>query len=165
MTGVLQPDTFPQVFGPRSTSRSTSRSCGQSSRALAEIEGASDRRAIGCEIAEGFLTIAVENMAAAIKKISIERGYDVGGYALVCLAEPRSTCVRCRGRPRHQTHYDPPARRHVTSAYGLGLRSLCMVDCWKSHPSFRSPTVKFKRNREWHTHYFWIIYENLSCAK
>ena len=36
------------------------------------------------ELADGFLRIAVENMANAIKKISVQRGYDVTGYTLIC---------------------------------------------------------------------------------
>jgi 5-oxoprolinase (ATP-hydrolysing) len=36
------------------------------------------------DVAEGFITIAVENMANAIKKISVQRGYDVTRYLLNC---------------------------------------------------------------------------------
>ena len=36
------------------------------------------------EVADGFLKIAVENMANAIKKVSVQRGYDVTGYTLNC---------------------------------------------------------------------------------
>ena len=57
--------------------------------------GARDRRATGAtrtpeEVAEGFLRIAVANMANAIKQISVQRGYDVTEYTLL---------LRRRGRP------------------------------------------------------------------
>jgi 5-oxoprolinase (ATP-hydrolysing) len=52
------------------------------------------------EVAEGFLKIAVENMANAIKKISVQRGYDVTDYALTCFggAGGQHACLGRRQR-------------------------------------------------------------------
>ena len=62
------------------------------------------------EIAEGFLDIAVDNMAAAIRKISIARGHDVTRYTLACFggAGGQHAC-RGRRRARHGADPDPPA--------------------------------------------------------
>src|SRR4051812_50111331 len=71
--------------GRAPTSRSTPPWCGRSSRRLPRRSAG--RPAIPAtpeEVAQGFLKIAVENMANAIKQISVQRGYDVTGYALAC---------------------------------------------------------------------------------
>ena len=70
------------------------------------------------EIAEGFLDIAVDNMAAAIRKISIARGHDVTRYTLACFggAGGQHACRGCR-RARHGADPDPSARRRA-----VGLR-------------------------------------------
>ena len=62
------------------------------------------------EIAEGFLEIAVDNMAAAIRKISIARGHDVTRYTLACFggAGGQHACAR-RRRARHGADPDPSA--------------------------------------------------------
>ena len=82
MTGKLIPDFFPKIFGPRGrTSRSTPTPCATASpRWPSEI---GDGRAPEA-VADGFIAIAVANMAEAIKKISVARGYDVTRYALNC---------------------------------------------------------------------------------
>ena len=78
VTGRLRPEFFPAIFGPG----------GDRPLDVGGGAGAASRRSparIGRpaeEVAEGFLRIAVENMANAIKKISVQRGYDVSGYCL-----------------------------------------------------------------------------------
>ena len=79
MLGRIQPAHFPTVFGPRGR---RSRSIATWSRRSFEQLAARDARATGRDataeaLAEGFLQIAVQNMANAIKKISVARGYDV----------------------------------------------------------------------------------------
>src|SRR5690348_8735927 len=71
--GRIDPERFPKVFGPdgnQPLDREASRARLEDVRGL--VEGKSLE-----EIAEGFLEIAVDNMAAAIRKISIARGHDV----------------------------------------------------------------------------------------
>jgi 5-oxoprolinase (ATP-hydrolysing) len=80
MLGKLQPDFFPAIFGPSRTSRWTSRRCAKNSLRWRPRSATAAARAV----AEGFVTIAVENMANAIKKISVQRGYDVTEYLLNC---------------------------------------------------------------------------------
>ena len=84
MLGKLQPRVLPPCLRARAaTSPSMPRSCAQKFAALADEISAQPGRARRAG-AEGFLTIAVENMANAIKEISIERGHDVTQYALCC---------------------------------------------------------------------------------
>ena len=81
MLGKLQPDFFPAIFGPGQNEPLDVDSVRKKFAALAAEIG-DDRTPEA--VAEGFVTIAVENMANAIKKISVQRGYDVTEYLLNC---------------------------------------------------------------------------------
>src|SRR6202161_405281 len=78
MLGKIAPEFFPHVFGPKGD-RPLDRDIVESKFAelAAEIQKATGDKRSPREVAEGFIHIAVENMANAIKQISIERGYDV----------------------------------------------------------------------------------------
>jgi 5-oxoprolinase (ATP-hydrolysing) len=73
------------------------------------------------QVAEGFLDIAVENMAAAIKKISVQRGYNVAEYALCCYgaAGGQHACKIADRLGMRTVLLHPLAG--VLSAYGMGL--------------------------------------------
>ena len=76
------------------------------------------RQAAPEEIADGFIRIAVENMANAIKTISVQRGYDVTEYVLNSFRRRRRpACLPRRRRARHHVGADPSALRRA-----LGLR-------------------------------------------
>ena len=79
MVGKLQPELFPSIFGPEQNERLDAEIVRQKFKDLAEEVGRPPE-----VVAEGFLRIAVENMANAIKKISVQRGYDITEYALNC---------------------------------------------------------------------------------
>ena len=79
MVGKLQPELFPSIFGPEQNERLDAEIVRQKFKDLAEEVGRPPE-----VVAEGFLHIAVENMANAIKKISVQRGYDITEYALNC---------------------------------------------------------------------------------
>jgi len=79
MTGKLQPDNFPHIFGSRRDEPLDEERVRQ---AFAELANETGRSAE--EVADGFIRIAVENMANAIKRISVARGYDARRYALAC---------------------------------------------------------------------------------
>src|SRR5215472_6071426 len=81
MVGKLIPDFFPKIFGPQQNLPLDGDSVRAAFTALARDIG--DGRAPEVA-ADGFIKIAVENMANAIKKISVQRGYDVTRYALNC---------------------------------------------------------------------------------
>jgi len=73
------------------------------------------------QVAEGFLNIAVENMAAAIKKISVQKGYNVAKYALCCYgAAGGQHACKIADRLGMQTVLLHPLAG-VLSAYGMGL--------------------------------------------
>ena len=79
LLGKLQPELFPKVFGPTQDQPLDSDIVRKKFEALAREIGKPAEA-----VAEGFLTVAVENMANAIKKISVQRGYDVTRYLLNC---------------------------------------------------------------------------------
>jgi 5-oxoprolinase (ATP-hydrolysing) len=116
--GRISAGHFPAVFGPNGDQPldpDASRS------RLAEVAHALDGSKTMEEIAEGFLAIAVDNMAAAIRKISIARGHDVTRYTLACFggAGGQHACrvADALGLERILVH--PLAG--VLSAYGIGL--------------------------------------------
>ncbi|MGH8458158.1 MAG: hydantoinase/oxoprolinase family protein, partial [Nevskiales bacterium] len=122
MLGKIQPDFFPRVFGPRGDEPLDPAVVRENFIELA----AGIRNAIGEErtpedIAEGFVRVAVNNMANAIKKISIERGHDVTGYTLCCFggAAGQHACLVADALGMTRVFVHPLAG--VLSAYGMGL--------------------------------------------
>ena len=122
MIGKLSPDFFPKVFGPNADQKLDSAVVFKKFKALAkEISLASNKETSSEEVAEGFLSIAVESMANAIKKISVQRGYDVSNYALSCFggAGGQHACLVADSLGIKQIHLHQYAG--VLSAYGIGL--------------------------------------------
>ncbi|MCC2098940.1 MAG: hydantoinase B/oxoprolinase family protein, partial [Hyphomicrobiales bacterium] len=79
MTGKLDPDFFPRIFGP---GRDQPLDLEAVRGAFSKLAKAEKDERDPVALADGFIRIAVENMANAIKKISVQRGYDVTQYAL-----------------------------------------------------------------------------------
>ena len=122
MLGKLQPDFFPSVFGPNQTEKLDADVVRQKFASLAaEVLQATGMARSAEEIADGFLRIAVENMANAIKKISVQRGYDVTNYALQCFggAGGQHACLIADILGMNVVLVHPFAG--VLSAYGMGL--------------------------------------------
>jgi len=86
LLGKLNADYFPAVFGPNADEKLDTGIVREKFLAIAqEVADATGNAPLTPEeTAEGFLKIAVENMANAIKKISVQRGYDVTQYTLNC---------------------------------------------------------------------------------
>ncbi|MFD1612357.1 hydantoinase B/oxoprolinase family protein [Sphingomonas tabacisoli] len=128
MAGKLQPDVFPHLFGPGGDQPidldAVRARFDEVAAAMAEA-GMPPRRHE--EIAEGFLAIAVDNMANAIKKISIARGHDVSDYALVCFggAGGQHACLVADALGMTRVMIHPLAG--VLSAYGIGLADQRML--------------------------------------
>jgi 5-oxoprolinase (ATP-hydrolysing) len=125
MLGKIQPDFFPKVFGPDGDQKIDADIVRRKFAALAqEIKDktGNDRRPE--EVAEGFLKIAVENMANAIKQISVQRGYDVTEYTLNCFggAGGQHACLVADALGMTTVYIHPLAG--VLSAYGMGLADL-----------------------------------------
>lgn len=122
MVGKIQPTFFPQVFGPEGN-KSIDRACVlQQFETLAQTIGqATGQIRTPEQVAEGFLSIAIDNMANAIKKISVQRGYDIGDYALCCFgaAGGQHACRLAEVLGMKTIVIHPYAG--VLSAYGMGL--------------------------------------------
>ena len=122
MTGKLNPQWFPAVFGPKGDEPLDDAIVRQRFTTLAgEVAAATGIERQPEEIAEGFLKIAVENMANAIKQISVQRGYDVTQYALACFggAGGQHACLVADALGMTRVFIHPLAG--VLSAYGMGL--------------------------------------------
>jgi 5-oxoprolinase (ATP-hydrolysing) len=121
----LSPDHFPAVFGPGGDQPLDSDVVGTKFRALAhEIAAVTGRLDPPEVVAEGFLRIAIDNMANAIKKISVQRGHDVTGYALQCFggAGGQHACGVADALGMQTVFLHPQAG--VLSAFGMGLADL-----------------------------------------
>jgi 5-oxoprolinase (ATP-hydrolysing) len=126
LLGKLQPHHFPPVFGPNADQPLDADVVREKFDALgAEIAQATgDPQRSAEDLAEGFLRIAVENMANAIKKISVQRGYDVTGYTLQCFggAGGQHACLVADALGMESVFVHPFAG--VLSAYGMGLAEI-----------------------------------------
>ncbi len=123
LLGKVQQDQFPHVFGPEGDQpldvAVVREKFEELSRAIAEETGEAPRSPE--ELAEGFLRIAVENMANAIKKISVQRGYDVTKYTMNCFggAGGQHACQVADVLGMESIFIHPYAG--VLSAFGMGL--------------------------------------------
>ena len=128
MLGKLQPEFFPSVFGPNGDSPLERDTVEKKFASLAsEVTATTGKVSTLQEIAEGFLRIAVANMARAIKQISIERGHDVTLYTLVAFggAAGQHACAVADALGMKRVVIHPLAG--VLSAYGIGLAELRTV--------------------------------------
>jgi 5-oxoprolinase (ATP-hydrolysing) len=122
MVGKLDPALFPKVFGPGGDRPLDAEVVRAKFAALAaEVSAATGKARTPEEIADGFLKIAVENMANAIKHISVQRGYDVTEYTLCCFggAGGQHACLVADALGMTRVLLHPFAG--VLSAYGMGL--------------------------------------------
>ncbi|WP_020407181.1 hydantoinase B/oxoprolinase family protein [Hahella ganghwensis] len=119
MLGKIQPEYFPNVFGPDGDQPLDRDAVASRFNAMAAEVGTSPE-----ELAEGFLRIAVENMANAVKKISVQRGYDVTEYTLCCFggAGGQHACLVADALGMERVFIHPYAG--VLSAYGMGLAEI-----------------------------------------
>jgi 5-oxoprolinase (ATP-hydrolysing) len=122
LLGKIQPAYFPKVFGPKADEALDRDGVAAKFEAMAaEVERATGRATTPEALAEGFLQIAVQNMANAIKRISVARGYDVTQYTLQCFggAGGQHACLVADALGMSRVFVHPLAG--VLSAYGMGL--------------------------------------------
>ena len=125
LLGKLRPEFFPAVFGPDGDRPLDNAAVAQKFDALAaEVAAATGRPTDPLDLAEGFIAIAVRNMAEAIKSISIQRGHDLTGYVLNCFggAGGQHACLVADALGMTTVMLHPFAG--VLSAYGMGLASV-----------------------------------------
>ena len=129
MLGKLNPDHFPHVFGPEGDQPLDVAVVRARFAAMAEEVSKETEEAPRSpeEMAEGFLRIAVDNMANAIKKISVQRGHDVTGYTLQCFggAGGQHACLVADALGMKRVFVHPYAG--VLSAFGMGLAQITVM--------------------------------------
>ena len=125
MLGRIQSDHFPKVFGAHANQALDAglvrRSFGALTRRIVRATGV---QRTAEQVADGFLKIAVENMANAIKRISVQRGYDVTRYVLNCFggAGGQHACRVADALGMTKVLVHPFAG--VLSAFGMGLADI-----------------------------------------
>jgi 5-oxoprolinase (ATP-hydrolysing) len=119
--GKLMPEFFPKIFGQHQNEPLDAKAVRAGFDELeGEMRGGLKRE----QIADGFIKIAVENMANAIKKISVQRGYDVTRYALNCFggAGGQHACLVADALGMTKVLIHPFSS--LLSAYGMGLADI-----------------------------------------
>jgi 5-oxoprolinase (ATP-hydrolysing) len=124
MVGKLIADFFPKIFGPAQNLPLDADAVRAAFAVMAKDIG--DGRSAE-QVADGFIKIAVENMANAIKKISVQRGYDVTRYALNCFggAGGQHACLVADALGMTSVLIHPLSS--LLSAYGMGLADIRSV--------------------------------------
>ncbi len=122
LVGKIQPGFFPQVFGAEGSlplDLEIVRS--KFAQLTTEINNATGESKTSEQVAAGFLAIAIDKMAKAIAKISVQRGYDTSEYTLCCFggAGGQHACAIAESLGMSQIFIHPYAG--VLSAYGIGL--------------------------------------------
>ncbi|OBJ74201.1 hydantoinase B/oxoprolinase family protein [Mycobacterium sp. 1274756.6] len=122
MLGRIQPDHFPAVFGPDGDQPLDAATVRDRFRALAQrITAQTEDGRSAEQVAEGFLRIAVANIANSVKKISVQKGHDVTRYALTTFggAGGQHACAVADALGMRTVVVPPMAG--VLSALGIGL--------------------------------------------
>ncbi len=125
MLGKLMPDFFPHIFGPGQDQPLDAEAVRSAFADLArEVNHCRGGERSAEDVADGFIRIAVENMANAIKKISVQRGYDVTRYALNCFggAGGQHACLVADALGMTRVLIHPFSS--LLSAYGMGLADI-----------------------------------------
>jgi len=121
MVGKLSAEFFPRIFGP---ARDQPLDESAVRAAFADLAARIGQGRTAEDVADGFIRIAVENMANAIKKISVQRGYDVTEYALNCFgsAGGQHACMIADTLGMETVLLHPLSG--LLSAYGMGLANI-----------------------------------------
>jgi 5-oxoprolinase (ATP-hydrolysing) len=122
MLGKIQPAHFPRLFGPNADQALDLDAARMRFEAMAaDIGAATGSRPAPEQVAEGFIQIAVGNMANAIKQISVQRGHDVTEYTLTSFggAGGQHACLVADALGMKTVFVHSLAG--VMSAYGMGL--------------------------------------------
>jgi len=122
LLGKLQPAHFPAIFGPHGNETLDADIVREKFAALAgEVSKASGAVRTAEELAEGFVAIAVANMANAIRQISVQKGHNPADFALTSFggAGGQHACLVADELGMDTIFIHPLAG--VLSAYGMGL--------------------------------------------
>jgi 5-oxoprolinase (ATP-hydrolysing) len=129
MVGKIQPHHFPAIFGPHGDQPLDAAIVAEKFAALATEIGKAQRKVAPDPraVAEGFLRVAVANMANAIKQVSIQKGHDATRFALQCFggAGGQHACLVADELGMETVFIHPFAG--VLSAYGMGLADQAVI--------------------------------------
>ena len=126
--GKLQPDLFPALFGPTGDARLDINASRLGIEKLArQIELETGRPQSVETTAEGFIAVAIEHMARAIKRVSVERGHDIKSHALLCFggAGGQHACLTAEALGIEKVIVPPFSG--VLSALGIGLANASVI--------------------------------------
>jgi 5-oxoprolinase (ATP-hydrolysing) len=143
MLGKIRPEYFPQLFGESGILPLDAVGVASQFVELARaISTATGRDQSPAEVATGFVQIAVDNMARAIKKISVQRGYDLAEYALTSFggAGGQHACLVADALGISAVFVHPLAG--VLSAYGIGLADARVLKPQAVEAPFDSGTLE-----------------------
>jgi 5-oxoprolinase (ATP-hydrolysing) len=149
--GRIQPDFFPAVFGPSGDQPLDARAGSTQFIDLAmSMPGVTPIEPVQTDddataLAAGCIRIAVENMANAIKKISVQRGHDVTEYTLVCFggAAGQHACLVADALGMRRVLIHPLAG--VLSAYGIGLAETIVMRQQTAEVSLQPASLELLR--------------------
>jgi 5-oxoprolinase (ATP-hydrolysing) len=122
LLGKLQADHFPAIFGPQQNQPLDLASVTTEFEQLAEqVSNLTGHNYCAASLAEAFIAIAVDSMASAAQKISVQRGYDVRDYVLSAFggAGAQHACLVAQAMGMRRVYLHPMAG--VLSAFGIGL--------------------------------------------
>ncbi len=128
LLGKIQARHFPAVFGPDGSQPLDADGVRSAFDALARAVGTGSRRKVAPEeLAAGFLVIAVESMAAAIRQVSVQKGHDVTRHALIAFggAGGQHACLVADALGIDTILLHPLAG--VLSAFGMGLADVRVI--------------------------------------
>ncbi|MFC3053599.1 hydantoinase B/oxoprolinase family protein [Kordiimonas pumila] len=128
LLGKLQPDLFPAVFGPKGDQQLNRQATKKGFAEIADqIEAETGTRPALETIAEGFLAVAVEHMARAIKRVSVERGHDIKGHALLSFGGAGGQHACLVAASLGITKVIIPPFSGVLSALGMGIAEQSVI--------------------------------------
>ncbi len=140
--GKIQPAHFPPIFGPGGDERLDAEVVHAGFAGLAdEVAAATGVRQDPRAVAEGFLRVAVANMANAIKQVSVQKGHDATRFALQCFggAGGQHACLVADELGMETVFIHPYAG--VLSAYGMGLADQIVLREQATERPFTSDTL------------------------
>lgn len=129
LLGKISPAHFPKVFGPTGDAPLDVEVVRQKFADLAaRVNETLGQMRTPDDLARGFIALAVDNMARAIRRISVERGHDVGAYTLACFggAGGQHACLVADALNMRRVFIHPLAG--VLSAYGIGRAPLSVFE-------------------------------------
>ncbi len=147
MLGKLKPERFPKIFGKDQNELLDKKIVHQKFEALTqEINDQTGTQKTPQQVAEGFLEVAIENMARAIKRVSVARGCDATDFCLVCFggAAGQHACLVADALGMSKILLHPYAG--VLSAYGIGLAGVRTLQQQSFESVLNSSNLKLLNN-------------------